>query len=120
MSYEFELPFPPSVNQWKTPFKGRAILTKRGRDYRAKVIEAMQSLGLSDEMLSGRLTVKICLYMPDRRRRDIDNYLKSLLDGLTHAGFWVDDDQIDSLTVKRCGIEKGGRAVIRVEETSQR
>lgn len=112
--YKFEMPFPPSVNQWKTPFKGRAILTKRGREYRAEAIEEMRLLGLSREMLSERLSVRIKLYMPDKRRRDIDNYLKSLLDALTKAEFWVDDEQIDKLTVERCDVVKGGNVIVEV------
>lgn len=36
--YEFTLPFPPSVNAWKTPFRGRMILTKKGREYRMAAI----------------------------------------------------------------------------------
>lgn len=112
--YRFEMPFPPSVNQWKTPFRGRAILTKRGREYRANAIGAMQCHGLQGERLSERLSVRIKLYMPDRRVRDIDNYLKSLLDALTKSEFWIDDEQIDKLTVERCGIEKGGKAIVEV------
>lgn len=34
--YEFTLPYPPSVNAWETPFRGRMILTKKGREYRTK------------------------------------------------------------------------------------
>ena len=59
-------------------------------------------------MLTGRLRVELLLYPPDRRRRDIDNYAKSLLDSLTKAGVWEDDSQIDELTIKRCEIIKGG------------
>lgn len=114
--YSFEMPFPPSVNQWKSPFKGRMILTKRGREYRTAAIEAMHCHGLYGESLSGRLSVRIKLYMPDRRVRDIDNYLKSLLDALTKAELWLDDEQIDRLTVERCGIENGGKAIVEVTE----
>lgn len=112
--YKFSVSFPPSVNQWKSPFKGRMILTKRGREYRALIQKEIEALGLTGEMLTERLQLRIKLYMPDRRVRDIDNYLKSLLDGLTKCEFWRDDEQIDKLTVERCEVVKGGRVDIEV------
>ena len=36
-----------------------------------------------------------------RRRRDLDNILKSLLDSLTHAGVWEDDSQITDLRIRK-------------------
>lgn len=39
-----------------------------------------------------------------RRRRDIDNVLASLkasIDGLTDAGWWSDDSELQSITVRR-------------------
>ena len=60
--------------------------------------------------------------MPDRRKRDLDNLHKGILDGLTHAGVWKDDSQIDDLRIYRCRaatgelvIEKPGRVVVTIE-----
>lgn len=112
--YEFILPFPPSVNVWKTAFRGRMILTKKGRDYRRLVLDRMSELGLSNERLSGRLSVSIDLHGPTNAKRDIDNFLKSPLDALTHCGFWVDDEQIDSLKIVRRQKVKGGELKVSV------
>ena len=66
--YHFELPYPPSINGYWRTFRNRQIISKRGRDYRAKAIESMQSLGLYDEMLSGRLQVHLTLHPPTLRK----------------------------------------------------
>jgi crossover junction endodeoxyribonuclease RusA len=66
--------------------------------------------------LSGRLHVTLTAYPPDRRRRDIDNLAKSVLDAMQHAGVYLDDSQIDRLTIIRAEVEKGGIIVAKVEE----
>ena len=112
--YSFSLPWPPSVNVWKTPFKNRMILSKRGRDYRVSVAESMRLLGLDGEMLTGRLTVSLKLYPPTLRRFDVDNFTKSLFDALTSCGFWEDDEQVYRLTVEKMQKEPPGRVDIKV------
>jgi len=53
--------------------------------------------------------------MPDKRKRDIDNYLKILLDSLT-GKVWVDDCQIDCIVISREEVIKGGRVTLDVRE----
>lgn len=112
--YEFSMPWPPSVNQWKSPFRNRMILTKRGREYRKAALECMDSLGLSNEALEGRLSVNLTLCPPTARKYDIDNFCKSPFDALTHAQFWMDDEQVDSLSIKKGEKVKGGLIKVRV------
>ncbi len=113
------LPWPPSVNSIWRAFaqkgKVRTILSKTGRQYRkdAGVSVGEQHMGLP---LEGRLAVSVTLCPPDKRRRDIDNHVKGLLDALTHACVWVDDEQIDRLTILRGDNTKGGAAVVQIEE----
>lgn len=45
--------------------------------------------------------VWISLWVPDRRRRDIDGPIKALLDGLTGAEVWADDQQVWALHVRK-------------------
>lgn len=116
------LPFPPSVNTYwrhlsKGPLAGRTLLSEDGRKYRGTVALALRrQRGLGDQAaLAGRLKVDIEARMPDRRRRDLDNVPKALLDALTHAGFWLDDSQIDDLRIWR-GERLAGELVVTVTE----
>ena len=94
------------------------ILSKRGREFRQEVIELLDSRFAEDEELReylplvDRLGVGIMLDPPTRRAFDVDNRAKAVLDALEHAGVYEDDGQIDSLTLTRGELFKGGRAII--------
>lgn len=111
---ELEMPFPPSVNVCWRAVGGRSILSARGRVFRRDAIRACGDAA----GIAGPVTVKIYLYPPDRRRRDVDNYAKAILDALVHAGVLEDDSQIDRLVMMRMPPEAGGRAVVRIYEGS--
>jgi crossover junction endodeoxyribonuclease RusA len=64
------------------------------------------------QALEGRLAVHVALYPPDKRKRDIDNVLKSLLDACEHAGCYENDSQIDELHIIRKEVIKGGSCAI--------
>lgn len=50
----------------------------------------------------GRVALKLSFYAPDNRRRDIANLEKQICDAFTASGVWLDDSQIDKLTLERC------------------
>ena len=114
------MPFPPSVNgMWRTVkgrkgSKGRQILSKRARDYRKKALAHLHEIGLAGTKLDGRLAVTATLHPPTLRRYDCDNHFKAIGDSLTHAGFWLDDEQVDILTIKKAAKISGGLVVMRV------
>ncbi len=54
----------------------------------------------SDWPLDARYSVRLVLYFADRRRRDLDNVCKSVLDGCNGV-LWDDDSQVDSVDVRR-------------------
>lgn len=121
---ELQLPFPPSVNSmWRTPrsgpLAGRTMLSEDGRRYRRAVADAVL-VARAGRQFRQRLAVTIEARMPDRRKRDLDNLPKAVLDGLTHAGVWLDDGQIDDLRVWRSDRMGGCVLVtIRVIESAQ-
>ena len=63
------------------------------------------------------MRVEIEVSPPDKRRRDLDNTLKAILDALQP---WVyqDDSQVVELVVRRLPAVKPGRVVMKVEEAS--
>lgn len=113
----FELPYPPTVNTYYRNVsingKRRTLISARGREYRADVIRA---IGKGVVSLNSRLRVEIKAFMPDRRRRDLDNLGKSICDSMTHAGVWIDDEQIDDLRFIRAGVEAPGRVIVTVTQ----
>jgi crossover junction endodeoxyribonuclease RusA len=107
------IPYPPSVNSIWRQYRGRTILSKEYRDYKTMVARL---LGVNPVPTKARIRICIYAYMPDRRRRDLDNLTKVTIDILTHAGVWMDDEQIDDLRIIRAGIDKPGRLEIEIEE----
>ena len=108
------LPWPPSVNScWRT-VNGRTMVSKKGRIYKQAATRAVLVAG-ANKHLPGRLRVKLTAYPPDRRRRDIDNLTKLALDSMQVAGVYLDDSQIDELTIIRADVEKGGVIVAEIE-----
>lgn len=112
------LPYPPSVNTYwrhlsKGPLAGRTLISERGRDYRRAVAETILA-GWGRLAPDGNLSVTIEARMPDKRKRDLDNIPKAVLDALTHCGFWIDDSLIDDLRVWRSD-RMGGEVIVTVE-----
>jgi len=94
------LPWPPTVNTYYRNLNGKTLISAKGREYRQAVADQVL-IQRAGKAYAGRLGVLVEAYPPDKRSRDLDNILKSLLDSLTKAGVWADDSQIDDLQVVR-------------------
>jgi len=118
---QLELPWPPSVNHyWVTRvIKHRVakFVGQKGKEFREAVKQAVEPhLSHCEEHFKGeaRLAVVVTIISPDKRKRDVDNLCKALLDAMEHAGAYDDDSQIDSLVLMRDRkhIESGGRVIV--------
>lgn len=108
---------PPSVNaMYRSIVRGRratSIISEKGREWYAAAVPVLSGF---DAMPGGcPLSVEVTLYGPTRRRYDVDNRAKAVLDALTKAGVIEDDHLIDRLTLIRGPVVKGGRCEIKLE-----
>lgn len=92
-------------------------MTKDGKAYK-EVAQHLAKQQFSCEPLAGRLAVFIDLHPPDRRKRDIANYEKLLIDSMQGVLF-ENDEQIDKLVIERKEVVKQGRAIISVGEIDE-
>lgn len=96
----------PSINVWSILSRIQAnALKQKWKDFG---VWWMDKLGYSGLMLD-KVKVDITVYMPTRRRADIDNHCceKFLWDAFTEAKFWVDDDYLHVTEItSRMGYDK--------------
>lgn len=94
------LPWPPTVNTYYRNVNGKTLISAHGRAYRQAVADQVL-IQRGAKHFTERLAVSIVAHVPDKRRRDLDNLFKGVLDAMTHAGVWADDSQIDDLSIVR-------------------
>lgn len=92
-----ELPYPPSVNHYYRHFRGRVVISAKGRAYRESVRTQLKCEDV--QMFPGNIELIIDAYPPDNRRRDADNLEKCLFDSLVAGGLIVDDCKIKRHTM---------------------
>ena len=109
------LPYPPSVNHYWRRVGLHTLISREGRTFRRNVC-ALLSGGRRMPPTSGRIALAMDAFPPDRRRRDLDNIQKPVLDALEHAGIYADDSQIDLLVTRRREAVPGGRLLVKVDE----
>lgn len=120
------LPWPPSVNHYKRV--GKLIRTKNGKIYQPRInsrstlayyLEVAKRALLFEPVKiaqGSNLQVTLLLHPPDKRKRDIDNILKVLLDSLVHANLIEDDFFIKKLVVEKFYPIKDGKVFVTIQE----
>lgn len=107
------LPYPPSVNTYWQFNGSRRFLTKKANAFK-QFVRAAHCLTNHKGFGKQRLFITIYLYPPDKRIRDIDNCIKSLLDSLCQANVFDDDSQVDKLLIVRKEQKKGGECLVTI------
>ncbi|MFM7165224.1 MAG: RusA family crossover junction endodeoxyribonuclease [Planctomycetaceae bacterium] len=107
-----ELPHPPSINHYSRHVGTRTFISRQGRAFRQAVCSILAAAGVVP--LEGPLIVEIAIFPPDRRRRDVDNVLKALLDALQHGRAYLDDSQIVRLTIEKRHVVSGGKSLVSI------
>jgi len=80
--------------------KGRiTFMTKEGKDYKEFCQWNIKSQ-YKGKIIKNDISVVIELYFADKRRRDLDNFNKIILDSCTGL-LWKDDCQIIELTIRK-------------------
>jgi len=121
MCIELELPFPPTLNLYRTPIvrktkNGRSystlITTPNGELYKKSLWEYIRKVHNIDYDVH----VSITLCPKTKAKYDVDNFLKALLDGLTECKLWLDDSQVASLYVEKGEVVKGGKVFVKISK----
>ena len=110
---ELTTPVPPTLNH-NIGARGKArYMTAEYKDFLWAVAEEWARRRVEDWDATKRFEIVIKLHFATRRKCDIDNRIKPLLDALTRAGVWDDDAQVDAIKVRRGGADKDNpRAVV--------
>jgi len=96
----FDLPMPPSTNSiWRGGKGGRHYLSLKYKNWRteAGLLVNTQAKG---KRIAGPFAVQIDAFRPDKRRRDIDNLIKPVLDLIAHHGVTDDDCECQSVEAR--------------------
>jgi len=112
-----ELPYPPSVNHYWRRVGARTLISREGRRFRRSVCARLAER--TAPPMTGRVAVHVTAHPPDRRRRDLDNAMKALLDALALGGVYEDDGQIDRIAIERGEVAPGGKVVVRITPLDQ-
>ncbi|MBU6288863.1 MAG: RusA family crossover junction endodeoxyribonuclease [Chloroflexi bacterium] len=105
------LPYPPSVNHMYRRAGNRVVLSPEVRAWRDKAHWYLRLAGIVAP-LEGPVAVTVIAYRP-RRRGDIDNLAKAVLDALNGFAFG-DDGQVVLLTMSRYDDARNPRVLVRV------
>ncbi len=119
--YEFQLPWPPTVNHFHQPvmIKGRTrnIKSKGVKAYHKQVKILMDKLGLSGEMIEERVSISLVMHPKTNHKYDCSNFLKAYEDALVECKFLEDDHWIEYDSIKKGEKVKGGMLEVKVNRT---
>lgn len=112
--HRFDIPFPPSVNTyWRVFVRGKRIakiMSAKGREFEKSACEVLKGWG--GEQITTPVHLRIVLYRPCLRRRDLSNFIKAAEDALVKSGVLADDELVHHLEVVWGEKVEGGAATL--------
>ena len=118
MTFELELPWPPSVNHYYRHVGPRVLISRDGRRYREIVTSLVKQTAFKP--FQDKIALYAVFYPPDNRRRDLDNVGgKVLLDSLQAAGLFKDDSQIKRIHLEMHEPLAGGMCFVKLEDLDE-
>lgn len=111
---EIELPYPPSVNTyWRHTKAGRHYISKKGREFKEVAIARCKAF----DAFSGAVKIRMDVYFPDKRKRDLDNLTKGVFDSLVASGLIEDDNNevITEYAIRSAGVVKNGKLMLKIK-----
>ena len=109
------LDWPPTVNNYYSHTRNGVFISKKGRLFTSSVLSDVKSQAPRVKYTEP-FAMSVYMFPPDRRKRDLDNYMKALQDSLAKAGLMEDDSLIDQLYLYRGEGRKGGLAIVKIDE----
>ena len=102
-------------------FSGHAYTTKKTREYEQVVrVAAMSAMTMWRNQnagkhwnAAGRFGIRVTFFMGDKRKRDLDNCLKSVTDALNKL-LYKDDSQLDAISAYREYDKESPRSAVSV------
>lgn len=112
---KYRLPYPPTVNTYWRRVGNRTVLSAGAKRYRENVGAAVLQQGRR-RTFTEEVALEVEFRPPDKRRRDLDNLLKGVLDSLAYAGVYLDDSQVRRVVMWFGPVEAGGAALVSLAE----
>lgn len=101
LSLEFE-GLPPSVNaMYRTSRGSKRYKKPEVSEWQDEIAALMRRAWYNPRPYTGEVEVHILFTVGNKRRWDVDNRLKALLDCLAHGGVIKDDTQISGIFAQR-------------------
>ena len=106
---------PLSYYQYLTFNKYRKYITLRGRKYKQEIEDRLTEFMVDKEIKTEDISVSLVFYHNNKRKNDIDNYAKPILDFMSDI-IYLDDRQVTELNLKKFYDKENPRITIKVED----
>lgn len=111
----YELPYPPSVNNYWHATGKRRYISPAGKKFTEEVNLIVKNNKFKT-FGSAPLGISVMIHPRSKRKFDLDNTLKAILDALMKANVYDDDSQFEYIEIARGEARDGGAAVVHIYE----